>query len=98
MSIESRRRGARRAAAVLGAAALSTTVLPLGVAAPAQAAGVKKADGGAYIKSYRWLNKSKTAFDFVVQSKALGSAQHVRVLLPKGWKKNSRQSWPTVYA
>ncbi|MBO2452892.1 esterase family protein [Actinomadura barringtoniae] len=98
MSIESRRRGARRAGAVLGAAALGVTVLPLGVAAPAEAAGFKKADGGAYIKSYRWLNKGKTAFDFVVQSKALGSAQHVRILLPKGWKKNSRQSWPTVYA
>ncbi|MFG1998462.1 alpha/beta hydrolase [Spirillospora sp. NPDC048911] len=79
-------------------AVVGATVLPLGVAAPAHAAAFKKADNGARIAAVKWLNKGKTAFDFTVQSPSLGKKQNVRVLLPKGWKYKSRQSWPVVYA
>lgn len=98
MSAESRRRTARRAWSVLaGTAVAGAAVVPL-TALPAEAAGFRPADTGARILSYKWLNKGKTAFDFRVQSPSLGAAQNVRVLLPKGWKHNSRQSWPVVYA
>jgi S-formylglutathione hydrolase FrmB len=33
-----------------------------------------------------------------VKSPSLGSSQNVRVLVPKGWKYGSTQSWPVVYA
>ncbi|MFB4320040.1 alpha/beta hydrolase [Actinomadura sp. 21ATH] len=88
-----RRIGAVIAAAALGASAPAVTALPA-----AASAGFKKADGGAAITAYRWLNKGKTAFDFTVKSPALGSSQNVRVLVPKGWKYGSQQSWPVVYA
>ncbi|WP_067491057.1 alpha/beta hydrolase [Actinomadura hibisca] len=96
MSTESRRRAVRRAGVILSSAAVTATVLPA-VAAPAQAAGFAKADTGAYVQSYKWINK--TAFDFAVKSPSLGGqVQKVRVVVPKTWKKNSRQSWPVVYA
>ncbi|KAB2350988.1 alpha/beta hydrolase [Actinomadura rudentiformis] len=98
MPTESRRRGVRKTMAVSAAAVVGATVLPLGVAAPAEAAAFRKADSGARITTYKWLNKGKTAFDFTVQSPSLGGKQNVRVLLPKGWKFKSRQSWPVVYA
>ncbi|MEU5877203.1 alpha/beta hydrolase family protein [Spirillospora sp. NPDC047279] len=98
MPTESRRRVARRTLAASAAAVIGATVLPLSAAPSANAAAFKKADGGAYIAGYKWLNKGKTAFDFTVQSPALGAKQNVRVLLPKGWKYGSRQSWPVVYA
>ncbi|MFD0683591.1 alpha/beta hydrolase [Actinomadura fibrosa] len=98
MPIEACRRAARRAGTTLAGAVLAgAAVLP--VSAPAaHAAAFKQADTGARITSYTWLNKSKTAFDFLVKSPSLGSTQHVRVLLPKGWKSKSNQSWPIVYA
>ncbi|WP_067827662.1 alpha/beta hydrolase [Actinomadura kijaniata] len=98
MSTESRRRFARRTAAVTAAAVAGAGVLPLSVA-PAQAASFRKADSGAKIVSYKWLNKGKTSFDFTVQSPSLGGAkENVRVLLPKGWKFGSKKTWPVVYA
>ncbi|TDD91364.1 alpha/beta hydrolase [Actinomadura rubrisoli] len=97
MPTESRRRVAQRAGATLAAAVTGAVVLPLS-APSADAAAFKKADTGARVTSYKWLNKGKTAFDFKVRSPSLGSTQNVRVLLPKGWKSNSRQSWPVVYA
>ncbi|WP_328594367.1 alpha/beta hydrolase [Actinomadura macrotermitis] len=59
---------------------------------------LKKADDGSYVTGYKWLNKDKSAFDFYLQSTGLGQRKTVRVLLPKGWKYNSKQSWPVVYA
>jgi S-formylglutathione hydrolase FrmB len=101
MSIEGRRRAlrrtARRGVAVAGAAAVGVGTVVAGAVPAAATAGFKKADNGASITAYRW-NKGKTAFDFTVKSPALGSSQNVRVLVPKGWKYNSRQSWPVVYA
>ncbi|MDL4773291.1 MULTISPECIES: alpha/beta hydrolase [Thermomonosporaceae] len=97
MSTETRRRVIRWAGGPLAAAVVGATVLPASPA-PAEAAGFAKADTGARVTGYTWLNKGKTAFDFQVRSPSIGSTEHVRVLLPKGWKSNSRQSWPVVYA
>ncbi|WP_344594521.1 alpha/beta hydrolase family protein [Actinomadura vinacea] len=98
MSTDARSRVARRGGAVLAVAAVGAAAVPLAAVPAGATVGFKKADNGASITGYRWLNKGKTAFDFTVKSPALGSSQNVRVLLPKGWKSNSNQSWPVVYA
>ncbi|WP_433330496.1 alpha/beta hydrolase [Spirillospora sp. CA-294931] len=98
MSIQARRRVARRAVTIVTATVAAGAVAPLSAAVPAEAAGFRKADTGARILSHRWLNKGKTAFDFDVSSPSLGAVQRVRVLVPKGWKSRSNRSWPTVYA
>jgi S-formylglutathione hydrolase FrmB len=54
------------------------------------------ATDGARITAVRWL--ARREFDFTVASPALGSAQKVRVLVPKSWTADARRTWPIVYA
>ena len=82
------------ASAVVGVMALA---LAPGPAAPAEAAGFKKADNGSSITAYKWLTKNKRQLDVSVRSKGLGKTEKVRLLLPKGWKKNTKKTWPVVY-
>ncbi|GAA3243528.1 alpha/beta hydrolase [Actinocorallia longicatena] len=81
----------------LGVAGALVLTLVAAVPAPATAAGFKKASTGASITDYKWLNKSKRAFDFTVKSPSLGASEKVRVLLPKGWKYKTKRTWPVVY-
>ncbi|MBW8482980.1 alpha/beta hydrolase [Actinomadura parmotrematis] len=84
----------RYAAAALTACA---ALLPL-TAAPARAAAPVRADDGSSVTAFRWLDKARTTFDATVRSAGLGRDAKVRVLVPKGWKQRSAQSWPVVYA
>ncbi|MEV5570426.1 alpha/beta hydrolase family protein [Spirillospora sp. NPDC052269] len=98
MSRKPRRPLSRTMATVAGAAVAAGALPLLGAAGTAEAATFKKADDGASIASYKWLNTGKTAFDFTVSSPALGAKRNVRVLLPKGYKFSSTKAWPVVYA
>ncbi len=87
-----------RSSRLLLSAALSATLaLTLAPAPAAQAAAFKKADNGSSIVSYKWLTKNKRRLDISVKSVGLGTTQKVRLLLPKGWKKNTKKTWPVVY-
>ncbi|WP_051467235.1 alpha/beta hydrolase [Actinomadura oligospora] len=99
MTRRPRRDVSRTMTTVAAATAVAAGALPLlGTAGTAEAASFRKADDGASIASYKWLNKARTAFDFTVNSPALGAKRNVRVLLPKGWKSSSAKAWPVVYA
>jgi S-formylglutathione hydrolase FrmB len=72
----------------------------LGSVVPAGSAGARPqlqaADDGARIVAQEWLDPN--TFDITVDSKAVGSQQKVRVLVPTGWKSRSARTWPVVYA
>lgn len=72
----------------------------LGVVVPADAVaaqpGLRAADDGARIVSQEWLDTY--TLDFTVDSKAVGSEEKVRVLVPRGWAPRSARTWPVVYA
>jgi aminopeptidase C len=67
----------------------------LGAAVPAGAVAaqprLRTADDGARIVSQEWLDTY--TFDFTVDSKAIGSNQKVRVLVPRGWRSQSTRSF-----
>jgi len=84
--------GVRRAAAAAGALALGCTLVP---AAPAAAAAYRPADNGAKIVKVRRLDSR--ALELTMRSPAVGKKLKALVLLPKGWKRTAKRTWPTVY-
>lgn len=94
-----RTRSLRRLGGTLTASALTLTVVPGFVGGADAAVKFAKAPTGASITSYKWLTKDKSRFDFTVKSPSLGNKSvKVRVLLPKGWSKTAKRTWPIVYA
>ncbi|WP_051108982.1 alpha/beta hydrolase [Actinomadura flavalba] len=55
------------------------------------------ASTGATITGVKWVNKSKSQFDFTVKSPSLGKSVNVRVIVPKGYKRTAQRTWPTLY-
>ncbi|MFC5182898.1 alpha/beta hydrolase [Actinomadura harenae] len=99
MTRRPRRPVSRTMPTVATAAVIAGALLPLtATTGTADAATLAKADDGASIAAYKWLNKTKTAFDITVESPALGAQRKVRVLLPKGYRFSSPKAWPVVYA
>lgn len=84
----------RRLTGPLAAAALALTLLP--GAASATSPAWRKADDGAAITAERWLDGR--TFDATVKSPALNTSVQVRVIVPNGWSKRRRQTWPVLYA
>lgn len=79
------------------ACALSASLMPGGAAAAPKKPKFQKASTGAYISGYKWLGKRM--FDFSIKSPSLkGKTYKARVLLPKGWSRKSKKTWPVVYA
>ncbi|MQY03458.1 alpha/beta hydrolase [Actinomadura macrotermitis] len=76
------RRAFRRTAVLTTATALTAGLL----AAPADAATVQE----KRIASH--------ALDLTIASKAMRKSVKVRLLLPKGWSRTSRRTWPVVWA
>ncbi|MFG2003133.1 alpha/beta hydrolase [Spirillospora sp. NPDC048911] len=54
------------------------------------------ADSGAKIVSEKWVNASTV--DLTVRTPAIGTAEMIRVLVPKGWSRRAKRTWPVVYA
>jgi S-formylglutathione hydrolase FrmB len=80
-----------------------TAVLVLAVVAMGLLCGVSdaasapvKANDGAKITAEKWL--SGNVVDLTVSSPALGQSVPVRILMPKGWSRTAKRTWPVVYA
>ncbi|WP_051468564.1 alpha/beta hydrolase [Actinomadura oligospora] len=58
--------------------------------------GWAAADDGAVVTRAKWSGKYQV--DLSVKSPALGTSRYVRVLVPRGWKAKTTQTWPTLYA
>lgn len=84
--------GAVAAAVVTGVGAAGAGAA---AAAPAWAPVWAPADGGARITAER---KAEGGVDITIDSPALGRSVQTRILLPKGWKRGSRATWPVLYA
>lgn len=56
----------------------------------------KMADDGAKITALKKV--SKNVFDVTIASPALGTSVQTRVLIPAGWKLDSKTTYPVVYA
>ncbi|MFI6517468.1 alpha/beta hydrolase [Spirillospora sp. NPDC050679] len=77
-------------------AVLSTgAVLGGGLLAEGALAAPKRAVG-ATVTGEKWVN-SRT-LDLTVSSKAMRRKLKVRLLLPTGWKRDARRTWPVVWA
>ncbi|GAA4624381.1 alpha/beta hydrolase family protein [Actinoallomurus vinaceus] len=77
---------------------LLTVVASVCVLPETAGAAVKRvaADDGAKITGEHWID-ARTV-DLTVSSPALGASVPVRVLVPRGWSRSARKSWPVVYA
>src|SRR5687768_15085324 len=64
--------------------------------ASAPAAEPRTADNGAKVVAEKRVDSS--TLDLTVSSPAVGTAERVRVLLPKGWSRSAARTWPVVYA
>jgi S-formylglutathione hydrolase FrmB len=84
----------RRLAGVLAAAAVLISLVP-GVAT-AKGPTLRTADDGAAIVSEKWLDQR--TFDVTVKSPALHTTAPIRVIVPKGWSKTAKRTYPVVYA
>lgn len=68
------------------------------LAVPAQAVAEEatpRADDGAHVVDSRWVGPR--TLDLTIASTALGKEAKTRLLLPEGWSKNAKASWPVVY-
>lgn len=90
-------RAVRRLAGLLTSAAVGAGLLagPVG-GGTAQAAALVPSANGAKIIKEKWLDKS--TLDFTVKSPSLTKAENVRMIVPKGWSRTSKKTWPVVYA
>ncbi|GAA0939184.1 alpha/beta hydrolase family protein [Actinocorallia libanotica] len=87
----------RRLGALALTGVLALSLMPASGAPAAAAPAFRKADNGSAITGYKWLTKNKRQLDVSVRSKGLGRTEKVRLLLPKGWKRNTKKTWPVVY-
>lgn len=62
----------------------------------AGAAALVPAANGAKITKEQWLDKSTV--DLTVSSPALGAAEKVRMIVPKGWSRTAKRTWPVLHA
>ncbi|HEX2315341.1 MAG TPA: alpha/beta hydrolase family protein [Thermomonospora sp.] len=86
-------RGLRRGLCLLGALALGAGLVP-GVAA-ASAPASRPADNGARIIAERRVNAS--TLELTMRSPAVGGHVRALVLTPRGWRRDARTTWPTIY-
>lgn len=86
-----------RRAAWLGVGAfafLSAVVATIAPGGPAKASAAS-ADDGAFVVGERRL--SDRVLDLTIYTPVLAQKQHVRLLLPPGWRRDSARSWPTLW-
>ncbi|MCD0448672.1 esterase family protein [Actinocorallia sp. API 0066] len=87
----------RSAWQVIGAftlvSAVGRTVATIAPGGPARAR-VPSADDGARVVAER---RKGRVLDLTVRSPALGDDRHVRLLLPPGWARDARRTWPALW-
>ncbi|MCW2885022.1 MAG: esterase [Streptosporangiaceae bacterium] len=77
--------------------ALGALGVSLAITDSAHAQGARRAaDDRARITSQKALGARE--FDITIQSPALGTSAHARVLVPKGWTAGAKRTWPVLYA
>lgn len=62
----------------------------------ATAAAYRAADDGARIVATKKIDAH--TFDLTVRTPAIGDDEMMRVMLPKGWSRTAKRTWPVVYA
>lgn len=76
--------------------ALTVTTAMVACPGTARASTLKAAKDGARIVSEKWLDKR--TLDVTVASPAIGQREKIRVLMPKGWSRTAKRTYPVVYA
>ncbi|MFD0690066.1 alpha/beta hydrolase [Actinomadura fibrosa] len=81
------------AGTIVSALALSAAAVSTGTA---HAAAPVKADDGATITAETKIAANEV--DITIDSPALGKSVKTRILLPKGWQRGAKTTWPVLYA